>query len=308
MEKDLEASHQAVAEAERLQNRVFFHDLLHRLRNEPNQLLPFHAVSRLRPTSEHYLGLRAIEVDKIVGSVDRYADFDHHFLPKEPHLIQRWRRLRAAQLAGVELPPIEVYQVGGVYFVKDGNHRVALAKSENQTYIDAEVIELEVPVAPEPGDTLKDLILKGEYAKFLELTKLNELRPGHEKIEFTVPGRYDLLLDHIRTRQYFKGLEAKRSVPWEEAVGDWYDTLYLPTVGEIRDHRILHSFPGRTAADLYLWVMDHRYYLSKALGHDVGAEEAVYSYQEKFKQRPFERLLAWFKNIFGLSRSKEEGG
>ena len=112
----------------------------------------------------------------------------------------------------------------------------------------------------------------------------------------------------VVARGRFKGLEAKRSVPWEEAVGDWYDTLYLPTVGEIRDHRILHSFPGRTAADLYLWVMDHRYYLSKALGHDVGAEEAVYSYQEKFKQRPFERLLAWFKNIFGLSRSKEEGG
>ncbi|RAR27188.1 transcriptional regulator, partial [Pseudomonas sp. MDMC224] len=107
------AKQRASSEAETLARRVFFHDFLHRLRGQPNDLLPFDAVSRLRPKGEHYLGLRTIEVDKIVGSVDRYGDFDEHFLPKEPHTIERWTRLREAQLEGTEFPPIEVYQVGG---------------------------------------------------------------------------------------------------------------------------------------------------------------------------------------------------
>lgn len=292
------AEQQAQAEAERLAHRVFFYDLLHRLRREPNGLLPFHVVSRLRPKGEHYLGMRPIEVDKIIGSVDRYDDFDAQFLPKEPYTVERWTRLRTAQLEGVELPPIQVYKVGETYFVKDGNHRVALAKAENQTYIDAEVIELEVPVALQPGDTLKDVILKGEYAEFLNRTKLDQLRPGHEEIRFSVPGRYDKLLEHIRTRQYFKGLEEKRSVSWEEAVADWYDTLYLPTVREIREQGILQNFPGRTEADLYLWVMDHRYYLSQAQGHAVGAEEATASYRERFAKGPLGRFLEGVSRFF----------
>jgi hypothetical protein len=281
----------AQVEAEALAQRVFFHDLLHRLRKEPNELLPFHAVAALRPRGEHYLGVRPIEVDRIIGSVDRYEDFDHHFLPKEPHTIQRWAHLRSVQLKGAELPPIQVYQVGDVYFVKDGNHRVALAKAEQQRYIDAEIIALDVPIPPQPGDTLKDLIIKGEYAHFLEVTRLPELRPGHLEIRFTVPGRYDILLDHIHTHQYYMGLELKRSILWEEAVTDWYDRLYVPTVQQIRDRGILKSFPGRTEADLYLWIMDHRYYLSKALGEDVGAEEAARSYQEHFHKGPLERLF-----------------
>lgn len=44
-------------------------------------------------------------MDKVVGSVDRYEDFDHRFLPKTPHTLERWKRLRALQLAGAEFPP-----------------------------------------------------------------------------------------------------------------------------------------------------------------------------------------------------------
>lgn len=286
----------AAQEAEHLARRVFFHDLMHRLRGEPNSVLPFHAVNHLRPKGEHYIGHQVIEVDKIIGSVDRYDDFDSHFMPKEPFTIERWTRLRQAQLAGIEFPPIQVYKVGEAYFVKDGNHRVALAKAEHQVYIDAEVIELDVPVDLSPGDTLKDLIVKGEYARFLELTRLGELRPQHEPILFSRPGRYDILLDHINTRQYFRGLEEKRSFSWEESVCDWYDHLFWPTIEEIRQNRILDGFPGRTEADLYLWIMDHRYYLSTALGHDVGVENATLSYRQQFAQglkHKLERLWRW---------------
>ncbi|WP_018465468.1 DUF4032 domain-containing protein [Calidithermus timidus] len=292
------AKQRASSEAETLARRVFFHDFLHRLRGQPNDLLPFDAVSRLRPKGEHYLGLRTIEVDKIVGSVDRYGDFDEHFLPKEPHTIERWTRLREAQLEGTEFPPIEVYQVGGAYFVKDGNHRTALAKAQGQHYIDAYVIALDVPVDLSPEDTLKDVILKGEYAHFLEQTKLDRLRPDHEPILFSKAGRYDVLLEHIRTHQYFMGLDQKRHVTWEEAVVDWYDKLYAPTVQEIREQKLLKNFPGRNEADLYLWVSDHRYYLSQALGHDIGAEEATLSAQRTAPRGPLSRALEWVSGLF----------
>ena len=287
---------QAQAEAERLEWRAALHELLHRLKGEPNLLLPFHQVLALRPKGEHPLGLRTIEVAKVVGSVDRYEDFDHRFLPKTPHTLERWKRLRVLQLEGVELPPtpIEVYQVGEAYFVKDGNHRVALARATGQRFIDAYVIALEVPVPVEASDTLKDLILKGEYAHFLEKTRLKELLPQVEEIRFTTLGRYDLLLDHIATRQYFKGLEENREIPWEEAVVDWYENLYKPTVEAIRRLGLLREFPGRTEADLYLWVMDHRYFLAQELGADLGPEEAARSYEARFGPW-WKRLGGWLK-------------
>lgn len=100
----MRAELQAETEAERLERRAKLHELLHRLR-EPNVLLPFHQALALRPRGERHLGLRTIEVDKVVGSVDRYEDFDHRFLPKTPHTLERWKRLRALQLAGAEFPP-----------------------------------------------------------------------------------------------------------------------------------------------------------------------------------------------------------
>lgn len=289
---------QVQAEAERLERRAALHVLLHRLKGEPNLLLPFHQALALRPKGEHPLGLCTIEVDKVVGSVDRYEDFDHRFLPKTPHTLERWKRLRALQLEGVELPPIEVYQVGEAYFVKDGNHRVALAKATGQKFIDAYVIALEVPVPVEASDTLKDLILKAEYAHFLEKTRLRELVPEAEEIRFTTLGRYDLLLDHIATRRYFKGLEENREIPWEEAVVDWYENLYKPTVEAIRRLGLLRDFPGRTEADLYLWVMDHRYFLAQELGVDPSPEEAARSYEARFGPL-WKRLGGGLKRLLG---------
>ncbi len=289
----MEFERQAQLEAEALSRRVLVHDILRRLRGKPNDLLPYSAVSELRPKGESYRGLQTIEVDKIIGSVDRYGDFDAEFMPKEPYTLDRWARLRHAQLEGAEFPPIDVYKVGDAYFVKDGNHRTALAKALGQHYIDAYVIELDVPVDLDPNDTLKDLILKSEYARFLDETRLREQRPNHEPILFSKPGRYDVLLDHIRTHQYFMGLNQKRSIRWEEAVCDWYDHLYLPTVLEIRENGVMRSFPGRTEADLYLWISDHRYFLSQAIGHDVGPEEATLSARRQVQRGPFSRLAEW---------------
>jgi hypothetical protein len=277
-------------EAERARSRAFWHQVVADLRGLPNELLPFSAVRELIPSSERYGGLEAIPIARIVGSVDRYRDFDHYFLPRLQHTMDRWIGIRAAGLEGKELPPISVYKVGDIYFVKDGHHRVSVARQTGQKFIDAELIELKIPVSLDPDDSLKDLIIKGEYAHFLEQTQLHAVRPEHYEILFTVPGRYDILLDHIRTRQYFLGLKFGRAVPWDEAVGSWYDRLYRRVVDEAREHEVLSRFPGRTEADLYLWIMDHRYYLTERYGEDVGSERAAVDFARQFSPAILRRL------------------
>lgn len=285
---------QAKHEVERARFASDVRDLLAVLRRQPNELLPFDWVRHLAPDGEHTLGLQTIEVDHIIGSVDRYREFDRHYLPKEKHLDERWVGVRSAQLQGKELPPIQVYKVGELYFVKDGNHRVSVARRQGQKYIDAYVIELNVTVPPDEGDTLKDLIIKGEYAQFLKATDLDHVVPGHRPIMFTTPGRYEKLLEHIRTRQYFldrkPGREGRPPITWEEAVESWYCRLYLRIVENLDLHDVMYRFPGRTEADLYLWIMDHRYFLTEKYGHDVGSEEATVDFREHYAPPVYKRL------------------
>ncbi|WP_103128560.1 DUF4032 domain-containing protein [Deinococcus aerius] len=285
---------QARHEVERARFLGDVYDLLAILRREPNELLPFDWVRHLAPEGEHSLGVQSIPVDQIIGSVDRYREFDRHYLPKEPHLDERWIGVRAAQLEGKELPPIQVYKVGDLYFVKDGNHRVSVARRQGQHYIDANVIELNVAVPPEEHDTLRDLIIKGEYARFLKETNLDRVVPGHREIRFTTPGRYDRLLEHIRTRQYFLDRKPERAglppVTWEEAVESWYRRLYSRVVENIEKHDVMSRFPGRTEADLYLWIMDHRYFLTQKYGHDVGSEEATRDFRAHHAPPLYKRL------------------
>ena len=70
-----------------------------------------------------------VPLDAIVGTVDRAADFDRGFRPTSPRLRSRWERIAAAQRRGESLPPISLYRVGDLYFVRDGHHRVSVAKS-----------------------------------------------------------------------------------------------------------------------------------------------------------------------------------
>jgi hypothetical protein len=104
--------------------------------------------------------------------------------------------------------------------------------------------------------------------EFLEKTNIDAIRPDHG-IEFTEPGRYDMLLDHIEVHRYLRSQDLMRNgapepLTWEEAVASWYDTVYLPVVEAIRDYELLRNFPDRTEADLYLWIAHHRERLAAA--------------------------------------------
>ena len=114
------------------------------LHGPPGELLPYSVVQALGPQGERYRGVQPIPVDRIVGSVGRHRDFDRRFRPRGQHLETRWNRIQALRQAGHEFQAIQVFQVDGAYFVKDGHHRVSVARAEGQVFIDAEVIEVEV--------------------------------------------------------------------------------------------------------------------------------------------------------------------
>ncbi len=231
-------------------------------------------------------GIQAVPVDKIKGSVGRYHDFDNAFLPVNDSSSSRWRKINRAFYDDVSLPPVSLYKVGDVYFVLDGNHRVSVAREHGVKYIDAEVQEAITSVPVTAEDVNADALeLLGEYAEFLERTRLDVLRP-EQNIRFSIGGGYARLLEHIAVHRYFMGLDLQREVSEDEAVIDWYDNVYLPIVEAIRKEGILRDFPGRTEADLYLWIMDHKHYLRERCGCDVPPEEAVADYAEHFAEKP----------------------
>ncbi len=282
----------------RARGRAFFNEIVAFLFGEDNHLLSFDAVKHsLRIGGQSYLGVRTVEVAKIVGSVDRYADFDRAFMPTQGHTAERWKSVDRAHYQSIELPPVSLYKIGDMYFVRDGHHRVSVAREQGIEFIDAEIIACETRVPLSGTLRPEDLVIAGEYADFLEKTGLDRLRPD-ERIEFSIPGHYSTLLQHIETHRYFMGEERQGPVPWTEAVTSWYDTLYLPVVRIIRQRRVLDHFPGRTEADLYVWIMDHLYYLKEQRGPDLDPEAATDDFTRQFGQAEGS-LEGWVKKIAG---------
>jgi len=196
----------------------FWRSVMSWLTQHSNELIPFDEVLKQMPLrGQHYLGYRQVRLDEIVGSVSRYQDFDRAFLPRQTSTRERWESIDLAHLQDVELPPVELYKIGGIYFVKDGNHRVSVARGKGQVFIDASVIEIDVPLEIGKDFKQQDLALKHEQARFLESTWLASLQPD-AKIEFTFPGQYDKLLEHIRVHRWYMGEDLQREINDEEAV------------------------------------------------------------------------------------------
>jgi hypothetical protein len=182
-----------------------------------------------------------------------------------------------------------LYRVGDVYFVLDGNHRVSVAKRTGIGFIDAEVTEIETRVPLTDTLDADELEIKGEYAHFLGCTRLDKLRP-EQRIEFTVGGGYQQLLEHIAVHRYAMEQEERRPIDEDEAVCDWYDHRYLPLVEIIREQQILSDFPKRTEADLYLWITEHQHYLRDLCGPDVIIEQVAQHFADRHGASPIKRV------------------
>jgi hypothetical protein len=244
----------------RARRRAFLRRIGAYLRRDPasNQLLSFDEVKgALGAISQVYLGLREVPVSKIVGSVGRHRDFDRAFLPSKPDLGTRWRRIDEIMHREEELPPVSLYKIGDAYFVKDGNHRVSVARQQGIEMLDAEVIELRSRVPVDSALTARDLLYKLEHRHLLERLPIDRVLPEIE-VEFSDVADYRRLATYIEAHGFRVSQLWKRYVSPEEVLRDWYEYGYCPIAEMIREEHILDSFPDRTELDLYLWIVYHR--------------------------------------------------
>lgn len=274
-----------------MRNRVFFQSVLSMFHHKSMDMLVFDDVrASLKLNHTQYLGLQDVPLSKIVGSVGRYRDFNRAFLPLSDSQENRWRGVYDLTTQGEGFPPIELFKIGDIYFVRDGNHRVSVARANDTPSIEAYVTEYATSAKLNPDDSLDDILITAGAANFATVTQLDQLRPGHN-IRLTNPGRYKYLLRHIEVHKYYREIECQCEISWEDAVASWYDNVYLPLVGEIRERAILEKFPNRTEADLYAWLVYHRQILEDIYGVGrVDDEDVVDALEEEGTASPIKKM------------------
>ena len=87
----------------------------------------------------NYAGIQSVPLAKIAGSEGRCDDFDADFRPLKSHNQDRWISVAIARSRDIALPAVELVQVKDAYFVRDGHHRISVAKLEGQLEIEAQV-------------------------------------------------------------------------------------------------------------------------------------------------------------------------
>jgi hypothetical protein len=269
--------------------RALIQDMLAELAGRPDSLLSFEEVTRQLRLSEpgEYTRLQEVPLDKIVGSVGRYRDFNRAFLPRGNVDARRWTRIARLQ-SQAQLPPIDLFKVGDLYFVRDGNHRVSVARVLRYSTIRARVVEIPVRVPLDPKMSPDDLILRAEYAEFLDKTELDRRCP-EQRIDLTRAGGYRSLLQHIEVHQFYMGLRSRQYPTLPEAAENWYRSVYLHLLEHIRESHVLDDFPGRTEADLYLWISENRARLQMRYGSHADVEAAVEDFTQSHHLRPVPR-------------------
>jgi hypothetical protein len=264
----------AIEDFHRMRRRAGMQKIFNRFRKHTSLLSYEDIRQQLRAIEKSGSKLQTIPLDAIQGSVGRYTDFTRDFLPTKSIDPQRWARVKTQIYAQEGLPPIEVYQIGQVYFVLDGNHRVSVAREMGNQTIEAYVREVATNVSLDVDENPDQLLIKAEFAEFLEQTRFHQLYPDID-LMVTTPGSYTILSQQIEAIHFAREFNANEDIPYDEAVRYWYDTVYYPIVETIREQNILEEYPDRTETDLFLWIFRHRATLAKTLGWDISPNSAA---------------------------------
>jgi uncharacterized membrane protein YgaE (UPF0421/DUF939 family) len=227
-------------------------DLTSKVTGKPRTAPPLESVVEAAGiTGQADLGVQQIPLAQVKGSEGVDLDFDGSFQPRSRELRQRWVQAFTLMEQGLEPPPIDVYKVGDVYFVKSGHTRVSVARHLGWDTIKAHVVEVTTR-APVGSDlNAEELLRAAEYARFLEQTQLDVSRPG-ARLECSQLGRYDVIFDHILGHRYFLGLERGQEMSIPEAAASWYDTVYRPVMEVARAHQLQEKLPRWTETDIYV--------------------------------------------------------
>ena len=287
---------------DKVYRRGFWRKLGAWLSGRSNELLPYDEVRKQLPfQGQRAAGLQEIPLDKIVGSVGRYRDFDRAFLPTQKQTSGRWINISKARYEDTALPSIEVYQIGEVYFVRDGNHRVSVARERGQLFIDAYVTVVEVPIRLTAEMALDDVVDQAEYAQFMQKTNLSRLRPDAD-LQLSDPAAYGRLLEHISTHAYYLGLERGSEISYEEAVASWYDNVYSPLVDVIKEHNLARHLPDYTVSDLYLFVSEYQWLLGETDEEDEDQSEISSMMAELYNEKEVQRVLKSLRRVNWISQ------
>jgi hypothetical protein len=276
---------------EAARRKAFWNRITAFLKRRSDQLLSWRNVeAELRPS--HFVDRKVVSVplERIVGSVGRYREFDRAFMPKLDSTAPRWRHVARAYLDEVRLPPVTLYKLGDNYFVVDGHHRVSVSRELGRASVDAQVIEAETRVPVTTDLDADGLQIAGERTRFLEQTRLDVLRPG-QSVEFTTVGAFEWALSHIAMHREAVSQEEQRVVTQDEGVAHWYDRVYLPIVQAVRETGLLAQFPSRTESDMFLWIVDHQRDLSEWCGPGVSEARAAEHLVYRHAARPLRRWV-----------------
>lgn len=262
----------------RARRRAAMAELAARLRRQPGDvrtLIPFdEVIAALGQTGQRHLGLQTIELDSIVGSVDRSREFDRRFRPRSGRARPRWQRINQAQRQGRGMPPIRVYRIGGLHFVEDGHHRVSVARHLGNETIEAYVTEVLTRVNP------------GERLEVAQLPAKSHERLFHERVPLPPAAREQIVLSD--PEHGYAGL-AEGVEAWGfrlmQGIGEfldrravaeaWFRDEYLPVVEALEEADLIGS---GTRTDAYIRVATERYMLLRT--HRWG-EEVIAQLRER---------------------------
>ena len=228
-----------------------------RERGDIDVILPFdEVVAALGRVGERSLGLHAIPLDSVVGTVDRGKEFDREFRPTTSRVRTRWERIAAAMRRGDPLPPISVYRIGEVHFVRDGHHRVSVARALGLRDIDAFVTEVLTKVGADRALRLSDLPAKDYERLFSERVPL---APGaRARIELAEPYEYTRLAEQIEAWGFRVIQDRAEVVDRKEIARRWFEREYVPVVAMLREAGLLGE---GTETEGYMRVSNDRYRL-----------------------------------------------
>jgi DNA-binding Lrp family transcriptional regulator len=218
-------------------------------------------------------GIRSVPLDRIVGSVGRYKDFDSRFRFKPSVPSDRLEWIKKAMREGRTLGPVKLFEIKIEFYVLDGNHRIAAAKELGHDEILAHIEEF-IPST----NTLQNVLYR-ERAEFADRTRL----PA--EINLTEVGQYDYLLEQIAEHQQYLQRTEPEKVAYEEAAQDWFKTIYRPLCNIIKRSRLVESFPGRTIDDLFSYITLHQWKEDRQRRYGIGIDRLVPKNMEEFRKK-----------------------
>lgn len=239
---------------------------LRRGSDDAEPLLVLEEVTRvLGRTGQRHLGLRMVPIASIVGTVDREQDYDRRFRPTSNRSRERWERIAAAMRRGEALPPIDAYRVGELHFVRDGHHRVSVARALRRDTIDSNVTEI-LTVEPPPALTrLDDLPLLDHRRIFRERVPLPA--GAMARIQLSEPWDYAVLAEGVEAWAFRRSQTAGELLDREGAARKWFAEEFVPVVERLRQAELIGP---RTEAEAYLRLSAERYRLVRS--HDWSSE------------------------------------